>query len=900
MPLGKSFLTVATSLLAVAAGSAFFPAPSLHAGPVDGSYPQVVLSQSDERLLDEIERTGFRYYVEQSHPRTGLVRDRARADGTPSEGKASVAVSGFALSAWAIAVERGWVSRAEGTDRVRTMLRFLATEAPRQHGFFYHFMEMGTGARAWKCELSSIDSALFYAGAIVAREYFADPEITRLVNGLFSEVDWSWFRNGGRLVSLSWHDETGFSRYRWDSYSEHVLMSFLGLGLSDRPLEADYWRNWQRSPVGRYGDYVYLQEPPLFVNQFPHAFADLRGRRDAFADLFYNTRLATLAQRQFSLDLRNEFPAWSENLWGLTASDSATGYKAWGGPPRTLRYNALDGTVVPCAAAGSLPFAPRETLAVLHHMRTAYGDRIWRRYGFVDAFNPNTGWVNPDVLGIDVGISILQAENIRTGLVWKLFMQSPEAKLSLAKAGFLSYARDLDREQQAEALNRAKTAWQSLQSHPAAPGLQLTALLAAQQLGLVSGNDLLGSARPLLAAGSVDAQYAAALITLRQMVPALADEATRQLDRFAWDKLPAPAPGLGAASRLDVFLQIGSGRRTAADWNNLSRTTQPVGPVHVLAPADAAGAVLPGLWLDERSILSGASAAQLAYASLAGREVPAAPLLPVLQLDQFPREALAAPAQPLDTPEASAAYIIATANLLVHDCVRTAFQKDPLVHAGRAVIAEFSEAAFGANTSVYAQRELAGGSALPPQRTALAVADSLPREQWNWQTVAGLEYKDSNADIRPGDAPLSFRFAVTWDTTALHFHAVVTDTPAGYQVPPERNRLVELYIDPDGDGLTWTGPRDYQFTYRLGVGAKEHFNHVPCEARITPTSDGYTVETSIPWASIGLTPKPGLEFGLTPAAITEGVKEWEATLKLNWSYATPRPGEFRLGRIRLQ
>ncbi len=780
------------------------------------------------------------------------------------------------------------------------MLDFLVNTAPRHHGFFYHFMEMDTGKRAWKCELSSMDSALVYAGAIVAREYFADPEITALVNRMLGDVDWNWFLNDGQQVALGWHDETGFSRYRWDRYSEHVLMSFLALGVSPKPLPAAYWQAWERKPLGRYADYVYVQEPPLFVHQFPQAYLDLRDQRDAVMDYFRNSQLATLAQRQMSIDLKSEFPLWSEKLWGLAASDSATGYKAWGGPPRTLRFNALDGTIVPCAPAGSLPFEPEQTLVVLRNLKSTYGDHIWKRYGFVDAFNPHNGWVNADVIGIDQGISLIQAENVRTGLIWKLFMQSPEARLSLSKAGFLSYARDLDRNQQTEALARAKSAWQALQAQPAASGLQLTALLAAQQLGFVTSNELLVAARQLLATGGADDTYAAALITLRQMVPALGAEATRQLDAFAWPSLPTAAPVLGAASRLGVFLQIAAGSRPASDWSRLFRTTEPVGPVHVLAPADAAGAVLPGLWLDERAILPGASAAQLAYASLIGPGAPDSPLLPALQLDQFPREALAAPARLLSSSEAAAAYLIATANLLGHDSVRAAFQKDQLVQAGRAAIAEFAEAAFGLNTSVYAQRELAGAKALKPQRSAVAVAASLPRVQWDWQTVAGLEFKDSNADIRPGDAPLAFRFAVTWDTVALYFHAEVTDAPAGYELPPERNRLVELFIDPANDGLVWAGPRDYQFTNRVGGGTQEHFNQAPSDGIITLTPHGYTVEAVIPWSGIGVTPKSGLELGLSPAAISEGTKEWEPMIKLNWSYFPLRAGENRLGRIRLQ
>ncbi|HEY5550567.1 MAG TPA: glucoamylase family protein, partial [Opitutaceae bacterium] len=287
----------------------------------------VQLTAADHALLEDLERTASMFFDEQAHPRTSLVRDRARADGSPSEGAASISASGFAFSAWVVATERGWVERSVAMDRVRKKLRFLADEVPRHHGFFYHFMEMATGARTWGCELSSIDSALLFAGAIVAREYFDDPEITELTNRLLGEVDWEWFRNGGTLVSLGWHPEpgTGFSRYRWNKYSEHLLMSFMALGVSARPVEAGYWQTWDRTPLGRYGDYIYLQEPPLFVHQFPHGFVDMRDRRDAHADYFKNSRLATLAQRQMSLDLRNEFPSWSEVLWGLTASDSATG-----------------------------------------------------------------------------------------------------------------------------------------------------------------------------------------------------------------------------------------------------------------------------------------------------------------------------------------------------------------------------------------------------------------------------------------------------------------------------------------------------------------------------------------------------------------------------------------------
>ena len=167
---------------------------------LDRARPGAVLSDDDDAMLDEVQRASFLYFVEQAHPVTGLVRDRAFADGSPSEGKASISASGFALTSWAIATHRGWVERSEALERVKLMLRFLANEAPRHKGFFYHFMEMDTGARAWKCELSSIDTGLFMAGAIIAREYFQDEEITELVNRLYREIDWKWFLNGGSTV----------------------------------------------------------------------------------------------------------------------------------------------------------------------------------------------------------------------------------------------------------------------------------------------------------------------------------------------------------------------------------------------------------------------------------------------------------------------------------------------------------------------------------------------------------------------------------------------------------------------------------------------------------------------------------------------------------------------------
>ncbi len=884
--------------------------------------PGATLSAADDAFLDELQRASFRFFVEQGHPVTGLVRDRARADGTPSEGKASVAASGFALSSWAIAAHRGWVSQGEALERVRVMLRFLANEAPRQHGFYYHFMEMDSGARAWQCEVSSIDTALFLAGAIIAREYFQDPEVTELVNRIYREMDWGWFLNEGQTLAMGWTDEGGFSRFRWNGYSEHTTMSILGLGAPENALDREYWQAWQREPAGSYERYYFIQGPPLFIHQFAHAYVDFRDLRDAYADYHHNSVLATLAHLQFCVDQRAEFPSWSERMWGVTASDSASGYKAWGGPPRTTGYAALDGTIVPCAAAGSLAFAPYETLMVLRHLRTVYGDRIWKHYGFVDAFNPETGWVNRDVIGIDLGITILQAENARSGIVWGLFMQAPEVQRALDKAGFVSKSRQLTWAERAWFLRLAHRAWQSLADEPVntdTAGLRLTALSAARVLGLLPGGEADQQARawvetlPLPEGDVALAEFAAALVTLRQAVPRLASDATRRFEEIDWPAVTLGAVDIASASRLAAFFKVAVNPTDPSPWNQLARQSEPLGPVHVLTPVSVPDQLRPGLWLDEGAIVTGASAAQLAYARAVEAATDAAGGAPdvmtaALLISHLPKELIEILERhpPADdwieqAPAADrAALVITVANLLVPNCVKDWFQRDPQVTAARGSIAEFGQAAFGQNTSILWRYELAGPVDRPPARRAVAKAAELPREQWDWVRVAGLEFKDSPGDVHPDDPELEIRFAFTWDNEALHFHAEAIDIPPGYERPAERREFVELWIDPDNDGLVERGPDDYYFLFRSDGQALDASHNRPVPATITRTAYGYNVEASIPWSTIDLTPASGLDFAVSVAIGTAGRYEWEPSLKLNWRFFERQDERYELGTVHLE
>jgi hypothetical protein len=400
------------------------------ATPVASSF-----SAADEQLLEEIERTAFRYFWETGDPVTGLVKDRSRADGPDKRKVASIAATGFGLTALCIAEQRDFFPADEIRERVLTTLRFLAERMTHEHGFFFHFVDATTGERIWKCELSSIDTAILLCGVLACRQHFNDPEIRELSRRIYERVDWRWMLDGGSTLSHGWKPESGFLRSRWDEYCELMMLYLLALGSPTYPIPAEAWAAWSRKPAEYAGVRYIGGNLPLFVHQYSHAWFDFRDRQDANANYFENSVAATRAHQRFCASLNSRFPSFDSEVWGITASDSARGYVAWGGPPEV---GPLDGTLVPCAAGGSIPFLPNESILALRRMRERFGDKIWQRYGFVDAFNPHTGWTNPDVIGIDVGITMLMAENARTEFVWRTFMKNPEMERAFQKAGFTS------------------------------------------------------------------------------------------------------------------------------------------------------------------------------------------------------------------------------------------------------------------------------------------------------------------------------------------------------------------------------------------------------------------------------------------------------------------------------
>lgn len=416
--------------------------------------------------LDELQRLFFAYFLHEANPRTGLVADRT-APGSP----ASIAATGMALTAYPVAVERGFMAREEALERTLAVLRFLwrapqgtEPDATGHRGFFYHFLDMESGRRVWNCELSTIDTALLMAGVLAAGLWFdrdteREAEIRDLADRLYRRVDWRWALNGGAAVSLGWKPRRGFMPYRWTGYNEALLLYLLGLGSPTFPLPAESYAAWLSTYRWKrlYGHEL-LYAGPLFIHQYPHIWVDFRGIRDAAmrehgSDYFENSRAAAYVQRAYAVRNPHGFRGYDAECWGITASDGPgamtrridgclrrfSGYRARGVP-----FGPDDGTISPWAAITSLPFAPEIVLPVIRRFHELDLHKA-TPYGFTASFNPTlaepgghpAGWVSPDHIGINQGPAVLMLENHRSGAVWDLMRRSPWLVRGLRRAGFV-------------------------------------------------------------------------------------------------------------------------------------------------------------------------------------------------------------------------------------------------------------------------------------------------------------------------------------------------------------------------------------------------------------------------------------------------------------------------------
>jgi hypothetical protein len=388
---------------------------------------------TDQQLLDDIQRGIFQFFWNETNPNTGQIKDRAFLNGNDTRTMSSIAATGYGLAALCIGDARSYAKTADITTRVRNTLQFLWSQMPNMNGFYYHFVDMNTGQRWATCELSSIDSSILLCGILTARQYFQDAQIQTLATQIYNRVNWPWMLNGGNTFSMGWTPEGGFLAARWSHYCELMMIYLLGIGSPTNPVPASTWDAWTR-PTYTYQGLTYISAgDPLFTHQYSQAWFDFRAKKDAYANYFDNSVTATKAHKLFCMSLSSQFSDYANDLWGISASDYVKGYTAWGGPPA---MGPIDGTIVPCATGGSLPFLYSDCITVLRMIRGAFGARAWGLYGYVDAFNPLTGWYDTDVLGIDLGVTMLMAENYRTGLVWNAFMKNPEAQAAMQKVGF--------------------------------------------------------------------------------------------------------------------------------------------------------------------------------------------------------------------------------------------------------------------------------------------------------------------------------------------------------------------------------------------------------------------------------------------------------------------------------
>ena len=477
---------------------------------------QDVLPMTGDDFLDLVQRTSFDFYWQAADPETGLVPDSAPARDVPNRAPCSVAAVGFGLTAICVADSRGWVERDAARERVVRTLKFLHDQVEGEKGFFYHFVDMRTGKRARKSELSSIDTALGLAGVLTCKQYFNDPEIASLADALYARVDWAWMMNNGDTLSMGWTPESGFLAARWSAYCEHMILYLLAIGSPTHPIPPESWHAWRRDAI-TFNGMTYIQGVPLFLHQYSHIWVDFRGLRDAYADYFRNSALATMAHREFCLGLQDRFPQYTENLWGVTASKGAKGYMVWGGPPEAKKH-PMDGTIVPCAAGGSVAFAPDLTIPVLREIYEHHRAKAWGRFGFYDAFNPASGWSAYAYLGIDVGPTMLMIENHRTGRVWEWFMDEPAIAEAMRRTGFKRTGGRLQNADIEYLRKLAKETWDCIAHfvHPETGlpydssarqeftsvsniGLYLAALAVARDMGFIPGAEALRRADKVLA-----------------------------------------------------------------------------------------------------------------------------------------------------------------------------------------------------------------------------------------------------------------------------------------------------------------------------------------------------------------------------------------------------------------
>jgi hypothetical protein len=415
----------------------------------------------DDALIDRLQHAAFAYFIEYANAENGLVADTSR-EGSPC----SIAVVGFALSCYPVAIANGWITRAFAVSRTLATLRFFWNSAQSDRpdatgykGFYYHFIDMTTGRRVWQCELSLIDTTLLLAGMLTAGCYFDgagdEAEIRSLADALYRRVDWVWAQNGGKTVAQGWKPECGFLHYGWEGYNEATVLYVLGLGSPTHPLSDAGFTNWTftyqwENLLSR--DVLY--SGPLFTHLFSQAWLDFRGIQDCFmrekaSDYFKNTQDTITVHRDYAARNPRGFAGYNRNFWGITAGDGPADHeirqdlrdrRCFGYMARGVPYGPDDGTIAPWAMLATLPFGAEQALEGTRHLLRTYPE-VCRHDRFCSGFNPTltkhgAGWLSDGWYGLDQGLLVMMIENYRTGMLWSILRECGYVRTGLERAGF--------------------------------------------------------------------------------------------------------------------------------------------------------------------------------------------------------------------------------------------------------------------------------------------------------------------------------------------------------------------------------------------------------------------------------------------------------------------------------
>jgi len=402
-------------------------------------------NMTDDEFLDMVQRATFRYFYDFGHPVSGLSRERNTSGETVTSGG-----SGFGLMALLVGIERGFITRQEGIERMLKIVRFLNYSTDRFHGAFSHWLNGTTGAvipfSTYDNGGDLVETSYMIQGLFTVRQYFNEQNpdedsIRVLSTKIIDEVEWNWYRrNTGNFLYWHWSPNYGWQmNMTVQGPNEAMIVYLLGIASTTHGVPASLFHNgWASSSYYKntksfYGYRIWVgwdYGGPLFFSHYSFLGFDPREKKDLYANYFNNSKNITLIHKAYCTANPHSYTGYGVNCWGLTASDDPTGY-------RVHEPTNDNGTITPSAALSSLPYTPQESIEVIKHIYRTYGSNVWGEYGFKDAFNPEVNWYANSYLAIDQGPIIAMIENYRSGLLWNLFMANPEVQPMLDAIGFV-------------------------------------------------------------------------------------------------------------------------------------------------------------------------------------------------------------------------------------------------------------------------------------------------------------------------------------------------------------------------------------------------------------------------------------------------------------------------------